>query len=324
MAQADAALFTGGQLGRLLGSPRLSRDSRNKDVTVDGSNGSWQDGAATTFSADSADGLPAAVVTRSEPFVGRWNRLVSTTNWEKGRIICQWRDALIEEGAAPAEYADEAWAQLVGGVSGQHVGRLRRVYQRFGTAQDKFAGLFWSHFQAALDWTDAEMWLEGAVQSGWSVARMRQQRWETLGRIESEQPRETDVVAEEADGDYEPARNGGQPQEAITGTYAEVQGPRAEGPDFGDEEAALAPRLTSSEDCAGENEYSPPPVELIQPFAALPELPDDLAEAFETFKLALLRHKTEGWSQLSCDDALRAIEALRALVLAPSSADAPF
>ena len=27
-------------------------------------------------------------------FVGQWNRLVSTTNWEKGRIICQWRDAL--------------------------------------------------------------------------------------------------------------------------------------------------------------------------------------------------------------------------------------
>ena len=292
---------------------------------MDGSNGSWQGGAATASSADFADNLPAAVLTKSEPFVGRWNRLVSTTNWEKGRIICQWRDSLIEEGAAPAEYADESWAQLVGGVSGQHVGRLRRVYQRFGTTQEKFAGLFWSHFQAALDWTDAEMWLEGAVQSSWSVARMRRQRWETLGRVESEQPRETDVVAEEAEGDYEPAREGGQSRETITGTYAEVQGPRAEGPDFGDEEeAARSPRSASGDDRAGDVEYSPPPIELVQPFAALPELPDDVAEAFEAFKLALLRHKTEGWSQLSRDDALQVLEALRALILAPSSAESPF
>ena len=30
----------------------------------------------------------------SRPFVGRWNQLVSDTNWEKGRIIQQWREAL--------------------------------------------------------------------------------------------------------------------------------------------------------------------------------------------------------------------------------------
>ncbi len=32
----------------------------------------------------------------SAEYLGRWNRLVSTTNWEKGRIISQWREALIE------------------------------------------------------------------------------------------------------------------------------------------------------------------------------------------------------------------------------------
>ena len=31
----------------------------------------------------------------SEVFLGRWNRLISTTNWEKGRIILEWRQALI-------------------------------------------------------------------------------------------------------------------------------------------------------------------------------------------------------------------------------------
>lgn len=284
---------------------------------MDGSNGNWQGGAVGETLSVAADALPAAVLTKSEPFVGRWNRLVSTTNWEKGRIIHQWREALIAEGAAGAEYSDDAWAQLVGGVSGQHVGRLRRVYQQFSAVQEKFPGLFWSHFQAALDWTDAEMWLEGAVQSGWSVARMRQQRWETLGRVESDRPRDADVVAEETDGDVE------LPKE-VSGTYAEVQGPRHEGPDFGDDEGAAGPsRSVSPSENAAQREYSPPPIELVQPFAALPELPDDLADAFESFKLALLRHKTDNWQQVSRDDVLQVLESLKALVLAPSSETAP-
>jgi hypothetical protein len=294
-----------------------SRILFRKDVTVDESNGNGVGGAAGETLTTAGVALPAAVLTKSEPFVGRWNRLVSTTNWEKGRIIHQWREALVAEGAAPSEYGDEAWAQLVGGVSGQHVGRLRRVYQRFAAAAEKFPGLFWSHFQAALDWNDDEMWLEGAVQSGWSVARMRQQRWETLGRLESERPRDADVVAEETDGDVQlPAE--------VSGTYAEVQGPRHEGPDFGDDEGtAGASRSVSTSESSGDREYSPPPIELVQPFAALPELPDDLAEAFESFKLALLRHKTENWQQVSRDDVLKVLEALQALVLAPSSEAAP-
>ncbi|HUE74544.1 MAG TPA: hypothetical protein VMP01_26995 [Pirellulaceae bacterium] len=284
---------------------------------MDGSNGNWQGGAAgETLTV--VEPLSELAVTKSEPFVGRWNRLVSTTNWEKGRIIHQWREALVAEGAAQAEYSDDAWAQLVGGVSGQHVGRLRRVYQQFSAAKEKFPGLFWSHFQAALDWTDAEMWLEGAVQSGWSVARMRQQRWETLGRVESERPRDADVVAEEPEGDIV------LPKE-VSGTYAEVQGPRHEGPDFGDDGGAAGPsRSIAPSEPGSDREYSPPPIELVQPFAALPELPDDLADAFESFKLALLRHKTDNWQQVSLSDVLQVLESLKALVLAPSSDAAPF
>jgi len=284
---------------------------------VEGSNGSWEGGAAGETLTAAVSPLSEEVVAKSEPFVGRWNRLVSTTNWEKGRIIHQWRDALVAESASPAEFADDAWAQLVGGVSGQHVGRLRRVYQRFAAVSEKFPGLFWSHFQAALDWSDAEMWLEGAVQSGWSVARMREQRWETLGRVESDRPRESDIVAEERDEDEFPKE--------VSGTYAEVQGPRHEGPDFGDDESAAGTsRSLSPSDSGADREYSPPPIELVQPFAALPDLPDDLAEAFESFKLALLRHKTENWQQVSLSDVLQVIDSLKALVLAPSSDTAPF
>ena len=130
-----------------------------------------------------------------EQFVGQWNRLVSTTNWEKGRIICHWRDALMTSGTAVTEYSDESWAQLVGGVTSQHVGRLRRVYQRFGEAREEYDGLFWSHFQAALDWDDAEMWLEGAIHNEWSISQMRGKRWEALGTPQDEQQADLKAAA---------------------------------------------------------------------------------------------------------------------------------
>ena len=65
------------------------------------------------------------------------------------------------------------------GVSGQHVGRLRRVYQQFSELHREFEGLYWSHFQAALDWEDAGEWLVQAANNDWSVAQMQR----TLGRI---------------------------------------------------------------------------------------------------------------------------------------------
>ena len=55
------------------------------------------------------------------------------------------------------------------------------MFQRFGAVSDQYDGLFWSHFQAGLDWDDAEMWLEGAILNGWSVSQMRGKRWEALG-----------------------------------------------------------------------------------------------------------------------------------------------
>ena len=49
----------------------------------------------------------------SQAFVGQWNRLISTTNWEKGRIIHEWRAALMENGAAITDYSDETWSRMV-------------------------------------------------------------------------------------------------------------------------------------------------------------------------------------------------------------------
>jgi hypothetical protein len=194
------------------------------------------------------------------------------------------------------------------------------VFQRFGTTYEQFPGLYWSHFQAALDWQDAEMWLEGAVKSDWSVAQMRETRWKTLGEIAAERPRPDDAIASETDEDFEPSRSAEATSRGLTGEYGEVSGPRLEGPDFGDADSRGGERNSAESETAAEARE---PVELVRPFEDLPELPDDLADAFDAMKLAILRHKTDGWREISTGDALRALDALKALVVAPST-DAPF
>ncbi len=252
----------------------------------------------------------SALETASLPFVGRWNTLVSTTNWEKGRIISQWRSSLEEQEAAVGEYSDEAWAQLVQGVSSQHTGRLRRVHDRFGDVQDQYNGLFWSHFQAALDWDDAEMWLEGAVQSKWTVAQMRAKRWETLGGSAELKPREEDVVAAELDEDV--VADEAIP-ETLTGSVAVAHDAT------GESEADDKSDAQEPDDDSSPGTVEGVPRETVRPFADLGKLPDDLTEAFESFKLAILRHKSAGWQEVTLEEILGTLEALKELALAPSA-----
>jgi hypothetical protein len=164
------------------------------------------------------------------------------------------------------------------------------------------------------------MWLEGAVASGWSVARMRESRWETLGQLDGERPRGDEIVAAETDEDFEPARTGTPVAGTIAGEYGDVQtGPRLEGPDFGDDDSGYE---HASERAGGERYDASPTEHLVQPFEDLPDLPDDLAEAFDAMKLAILRHKGNGWAQISERDVIRTLDALKALVTAPPGTSA--
>ena len=259
-----------------------------------------------------------AVETASAEYLGRWHRLVSTTNWEKGRIIAAWRQALMEAGAPPSMYTDEAWSRRVGSVSPQHVGRLRRVHERFAEVRDQYAGLYWSHFQAALDWPDAEMWLEGAVQNGWSISQMRDQRGEAVGAPAELKPREEDILQAEFDedaGDAHDSADLGLP-DSISGSLGTVHetsdaASDASDPEFGSIRSAVA---VDTDDAAADE----PAVAPVRPFENLPPLPPDLNEAFELFKLAVLSHKVSGWQEVSRDTVLAAIEALKQLVLAPA------
>lgn len=256
----------------------------------------------------------------SVAFVGRWRGLISTTNWEKGRIICEWRESLRTSGAPTPEFSDEAWSRRVGQVSGQHAGRLRRVYERFHEARESYAGLYWSHFQTALDWNDAEMWLEGAVQSKWTVSEMRARRWETLGDKRLGQPADDEIVEAEFDEDADPAaspelaevRNPDDTAEkgARSGVAAKERASR----DAAETDDALGvPFDADADDYPADSPSAP-----VRPFEHLGALPDDLAEAFESFKLALLHHKLAGWRDVSREDVLQSLDALKQLALAPT------
>jgi hypothetical protein len=265
-------------------------------------------------SSNESSGLAQTEET-SQVYLGQWQQLVSTTNWEKGRIIHEWRQSLTAVGASPQECSDETWSQRVGHVSSQHVGRLRRVYERFFAAREQYAGLYWSHFQAALDFDDAEMWLEGAVQNGWSVSQMRRSRWEVLGNVPEQEPRDSDLVEAELDEDFDAV---------TTDELSEVRDPAMSREETTDNETSdhevedtaddeSAPFVSNSEGDDAALAETP-----VRPFADLPPLPDDIQDACESFKLAILHHKLAGWEEISRDDLLATLDALKQLALAPT------
>jgi len=282
-------------------------NSHRFEFSEDNDQAERADDAAAPIAAAAAD--PAWLEDASEEYLGRWNRLVSTTNWEKGRIIAQWRGALLEAGAPVGECTDEAWSRRVGNVSPQHVGRLRRVYEQFGQVFQEYQGLYWSHFQAALDWHDAEMWLEGAVQNGWSVAGMRQARWQAAGALASDEPRPGDIVAEELDADAQSESSADAVRESI-GEIRDVSGGDAfgEAAQSGDEDAPFD----------ADGELPAAAAEPVRPFENLSALPPDLAEPYESLKLAILNHKVAGWQEIGCDEVLAALDALKQLAVAPA------
>jgi hypothetical protein len=266
---------------------------------------------APAENADEATGENPIIETACSEYLGRWNRLVSTTNWEKGRIVAEWREALIEAGAAAAAYSDEAWSQRVGNVTPQHTGRLRRVYQRFDSVREAYHGLYWSHFQAALDWDDAEMWLEGAVQNRWSISQMQGERSRTLGALVEDS---VDVAAVEVDED---AAGVAADLPPATGAVSTAEAREVDAEVFETDASAAggesAP-FETAESFAGDE---PPP---LRPFENLPTLPADLRDAFDGFKLAIVHHRLSNWQEVGLADVLATLEALRQLALAPSEA----
>lgn len=248
---------------------------------------------------------------QSKEFIGQWNQLISTTNWDKGQIICQWRDSLEKEGVPAAERTDEAWSQMVGGVTPQHVGRLRRTFERFGEVFKEYSGIYWSHFYAALEWDDAEMWLEGAVQSKWSVSGMRKQRWEAMGKV-GEQPNESDIVTAEI---TEETQSLNLTENDRNNDRDYVEGPVHEGPDWGDDQPSTDRKSSDSDDgeSGKDKKMSSADVEEVRSFDSFTDLPDDIIEAVNKFKMAIMHHKTSNWEEVEKQEVLDLLDAIKNL-----------
>ena len=147
---------------------------------------------------------------------------------------------------------------------------------------------------------------------------MREMRWQAHGAVESQRPTSSQIVEVDLDEDITlPAQGGGRTKSYDDDPSGVATGPRPEGPDFGDEEPLTTfdgnkpagPR--ANDDMASE-----PAKPTVTPFANLPELPPDLADAVETFKLAVLRHKTSGWDKVSAETVNRYLDALAILLMA--------
>ena len=193
---------------------------------------------------------------------------------------------------------------MVGGVTPQHVGRLRRTWDRFGKDYEEYEGLYWSHFYAGLDWDDAEMWLEGAIQNKWSISKMRHQRWETLGSDPDDQPRTSDIVATELNEESQTLALSEQNRQNDRNV---LEGPVHEGPDFGDEDRPSG--KSSKEDASDDKEESDAPK--ARTFDSFTDLPDDVLDAVNAFKVAIITHKTAEWDEISRDDVLDLLDSLK-------------
>ncbi|HBT76092.1 MAG TPA: hypothetical protein DEB39_04020 [Planctomycetaceae bacterium] len=254
--------------------------------------------------------------------IGKWNRLISQTNWEKGRIICEWRQRLIDADTPEAAYSDESWTQRLRDasnnalVSSRHIGRLRRVYERFGEVYTQYASLYWSHFQSALSWDDAEMWLEGAVQNGWSVMQMRNRRWESLGAPAELKPHENDILTAELDEDVNPRNDA----DAVPGPGGNAgdgsridQADKSKGNIKGTENVPTDPSANPPFDADGP---VPSTGEILLGMKAMQELPEDLYDAFEQLKVAILNHKAGAFRDVDPQRIILFLNAMRQMVLA--------
>ena len=237
-------------------------------------------------------------------FVGFWNLLVSNTNWEKGKVIHSWRAKLQEAGMPKRVYSDEAISQRIKDVTPQHVGRLRRVYERFGD-REVLPNLYWSHYQAALDWEDADEWLRKASDEKLSIAQMRLERWEKFGASLKTKPKDDEIVAAELDEDVNPYND-----EGSLAVDPKISSESADDKREKDDKKKKKSKK-SQEDELGEYGGETEPWEtdsdatptfttadVLDAMNKLDPLPGDFQEAIEGVKVAILTRKLEEWKDV--------------------------
>lgn len=239
-------------------------------------------------------------------FISSWNRLISMTNWEKGKLIHNWRLKLMESELPRQVYSDESWAKRVGNVSGQHIGRLRRVYERFGESVEQYTQLYWSHFQAALDWDDAEKWLQEASENRWSVATMRLNRWEAIGAPADKKP-QGDIPMSDIDEDVNPYNDS---ETAVKPVDKPKDKKKSQDDDYGDSSG----KSKNGDSDVDLGEFSSPS-DAFAKLKQVKDLPEDLKDAFEQLKVVILSHKISGWQEVDPQRIVTFLSAMKVVVL---------
>jgi len=279
---------------------------------------SWEDASGDDEPVDGAVLNSPVIEEVSSDFISSWNRLISMTNWEKGKLIHNWRTKLIENKLPRQVYSDESLAKRLGNVSSQHIGRLRRVYDRFHETFEKFTGLYWSHFQAVLDWDDAEDWLVDASENQWSVATMRLQRWEATGSPAGQKPNDSDIIMSEPDEDVNPYNDSDTVLDGNRKSVEPIQekgrGTRGEGRDKDKGKGHGAKDETGA---SGDNDLGnfSSPAEAFAQMKQMKDLPEDLKEAFEQLKVVILSHKVSGWREVDPQRILTFLNAMKVVIM---------
>lgn len=269
------------------GEDRLSEVERISDTEVDNNFESDRDELQMTSEEFEQ------VAEDSARYISNWHDLVSRTNWEKGKIICQWRKKVCEIHEEIKNVSDRAWSRLAGAISPEHVGRLRRTYERFGEVYDNYESLSWTHFMVATSWDDAEMWLEGASQNRWTIDQMRQTRWESMGAVESKRPRKEEVIVEEIAAT--------ETERAVNQDDGDViSGPFHEGPDWGEP------------DTGNETQSSTELFESVE--KVLGAAPQAYVDAYNQFAEAIQQSQDENWKSFKRRSAFKLINHLKQLI----------
>lgn len=251
---------------------------------------------------------PQQINVLSEQYCQQWDKLVSTTNWTKGKIICQWRERLQAAGFSAHHYSDEAWSRRVGNVTPQHTGRLRKVFVRFGTVQEEYPKLSWSHFLSALDWETPEIWLEGAQQNCWSVSEMRKMRATTMRQVETTEIQEDDILlANITDHLVQPIAGANRPS-----------GMSESGPTSSATDAFEKPETHSGlESHRADQVAVPPRVAPKVDSMVIDDMPRDFRRVFFRLETMIRKQQSSGWDSVKPKTLIAQLEKMKVLIKSP-------
>jgi hypothetical protein len=149
---------------------------------------------------------------------------------------------------------------------------------------------------------------------------MRGKRWETHGNA-GDPPADEAIAPFDEDAallpDGEAASAAGGPTNSSTTSIdadADEEGEEAESDaDESDEESS-----SSSSESSDYESPASPAKSRSRLNVEVGDLPDDIADAFEAFKLAIIAQRRLGWGETTPEAVIECLDALRALALAPS------